>query len=75
MSFANCSCGTTLGIGSESMPAETLMRLLSWAQSETARRGITFGELLVEVRAEIDRIVLAAADEGRPGSAPPHPPA
>ena len=58
LSFANCSCGTTLAIDSDDMPVETFRRLLDWAQSETVRRGISIGELLAEVRAEIDRIVL-----------------
>jgi len=60
MSLANCSCGTTLSLGSKGMPAETLLQLMRWARDEAGRRGITIGRLLAEVRDEIDRVTLAA---------------
>jgi hypothetical protein len=62
MSFANCACGTTLSLGSEGMPVETIVRLMVWARAEIERRGVTIRDVLIELRDEIDRCVLADAE-------------
>ena len=59
MSFANCTCGTTLTINSKGMPWLTLVRCMLWARRESRRRGITISPLLAHLRDEVDRQVLA----------------
>ena len=58
LSFANCSCGTTLAISSDGLGVIVMWRLLRWARTESARRNISVGELLDGVRQKIDRQVL-----------------
>jgi hypothetical protein len=58
MSFANCACGTTLAVGSRGIPTWQLIKLLTWAKSETSRRSIGIRELLCQIRDRIDEQVL-----------------
>jgi hypothetical protein len=58
LSLANCQCGTTLAITSDGMPAETVMALMQFGIEESERRGITFRQLLREIRDKIDARVL-----------------
>jgi hypothetical protein len=57
-SLANCSCGSTLAIGSSGMNLWTTWRLMRWARNESRLRGISIEQLLVWVRAQIDEQVL-----------------
>ncbi len=58
ISFANCTCGSTLSIDSRGMPLQTMARLMMWARRESARRHITMRQLLGWVREQIDEQVL-----------------
>ena len=58
ISYANCSCGTTLAISSAGLDVLTMWRLLQWAGASVARRRISMGELLSELRTRIDEEVL-----------------
>ena len=58
--YANCPCGNTLALTSDSMPLTQLWPLLGWARIETQRRGMTPQELLNYLRDEICKQVLAA---------------
>jgi hypothetical protein len=64
VSLANCSCGSTLVIDSDSMGLWTMWRLMRWARHESRRRGITVGQLLTWVRAQIDEQVLGGRRAG-----------
>ena len=64
LSFANCSCGTTLAVSSDGMGVILMWRLLRWARKESAKRKVSVRELLDGVREKIDRQVLREADEG-----------
>jgi len=63
LSFANCTCGTTLAISSDGMGVIVMWRLLRWAKRESATRSISVGQLLDGVREKIDRQVLGQIDE------------
>jgi hypothetical protein len=58
--MSNCSCGTTLTIGSKGMDLKTLWRLMNWARKETKKRGIMMSDLLESLRSKIDKSVLQA---------------
>jgi len=58
ISFANCSCGTTLAVGSQDMPPAQIVELLHWARSESLRRSIHVRQLLHIIRDRIDEQVL-----------------
>jgi hypothetical protein len=62
ISFANCSCGTTLAISSRGLDVLTMWRLLQWAGASIARRHIPLSELLAELRSRIDDEVLREHD-------------
>ena len=59
VTYANCSCGTTLVLSSQGMPLHRLWRLLNWARIETKRRGMSPQELLSYLRDQICKQVLA----------------
>ena len=61
ISYADCSCGTTLAIASSGLDLLTMWRLLQWAGASTSRRGISMGELLADIRRRIDEQVLGEA--------------
>ena len=71
MSLANCACGSTLVLGTDGMSLVTLWRLMGWARSETARRGIGVRALLAELRVATDDRVLHGP--ARPSRAEPTP--
>ena len=48
--WANCPCGTTLGLTTDGIPLPEIHRLLEWIKAETERQGITQQELLASVR-------------------------
>ena len=58
ISYANCACGSTLGISSAGMDILIMWRLLRWAGVNMTRRGISIGELLSDLRRRIDEEVL-----------------
>jgi hypothetical protein len=59
--LANCLCGNTLALTSIGLKRRQLWRLLHWAQHEMKEKGLSQGELLIQVRWEIRRQVLAEA--------------
>jgi hypothetical protein len=58
ISYANCSCGSTLGISSAGMDILTMWRLLRWAGASMSRRGLSIGAVLSDLRSRIDEEVL-----------------
>ena len=66
ISAANCSCGSTLVIGSRDMDRSTLWRLMAWARETCKTRGIDMGALLADIRDEIDRRTLRDEDRTSP---------
>jgi hypothetical protein len=56
---ANCACGTTLALSTETMPLPKRQALLGWIKVETERRGLSPGELLAIVRENVRSVVLA----------------
>jgi hypothetical protein len=59
ISYASCSCGSTLAISSSGLDLMTMWRLLQWAGANMSRRGVSMGELLRDVRRRIDEEVLS----------------
>ena len=57
--LATCACGTTLSLSSNGLPVWTLARLMMWARGHARRKGITFGELLAELRDRLRSEMLA----------------
>ena len=60
MAMSNCACGSTLAIGTKGMSLSTMWSLLNWARATSSRRGISIGQLLVDLRDKIDARVLGA---------------
>ena len=67
--MANCSCGSTLAISTDGMDLATLWKVMHWVRGESKRRGISGGELLIELRTKIDSRVLQAGRERPEGRA------
>jgi hypothetical protein len=65
VAMSNCSCGSTLVLGSQTMPLPRLWRLLNWARTETRRGNVTPQDLLVRLRDTICAQVLAETGSGR----------
>lgn len=65
VAFANCNCGTTLGLTTEGMPLDQVHALLEWVHVETQKRGLKQNELIDTVREQIRVLELA---EPRPPS-------
>jgi hypothetical protein len=59
VALANCSCGTTLALGTAGMALPERQALLEWVRVETRRRGVTAPELLERLRDELRQQVLA----------------
>lgn len=57
-SYANCVCGSTLAITTQSMHLVTYWRLMFWAKIESKRQKISVNELLLQIRQTIDDQVL-----------------
>jgi len=64
MTFALCSCGTTLALTSDGMPLLQLWTLLNWARVETHKRHMTPQALLNYLRDAICKQVLAEPGSG-----------
>jgi hypothetical protein len=58
ISYANCSCGSTLAISSSGLDLVTMWRLLRWAGASMSRRGVSMAEVLRDLRCRIDEEVL-----------------
>jgi len=59
LALANCPCGTTLALTTESMPLSKIHLVLKWIKEETQRRGLSSKELMGYVRDEVRKRVLA----------------
>lgn len=57
-SYANCVCGSTLAITTQSMHLVTYWRLIFWAKIESKKQKISVNELLLQIRKTIDDQVL-----------------
>ncbi len=53
MAMVNCSCGTTMAIGTKDMDPQIISKLFEWAQTEGTKRGVSFEDLLNEIRDKI----------------------
>jgi hypothetical protein len=58
ISYASCSCGSTLVISTSGLDFFTMWRLLRWAGVSMSRQGCSMGELLADLRGRIDEEVL-----------------
>ncbi|SPE58864.1 hypothetical protein SBV1_2890005 [Verrucomicrobia bacterium] len=54
---ANCPCGTTLALSTDTMPIPQRLELLNWIRMETQRRGFNSSELLNHLREEVRKQV------------------
>ena len=61
---ANCPCGSTLALSTESMALPQRLTLLEWVRVETHRRGVSPSELLEHLRDAVRRQVLDEPIEG-----------
>lgn len=62
--YANCACGDTLTLSTDSLPISTRYGLLEWLQQQTQRQQCEPHDILDRIRAEIRRRELAPADSG-----------
>ncbi|MFO0674561.1 MAG: hypothetical protein U0235_33935 [Polyangiaceae bacterium] len=62
ISLANCSCGSTLALGSDGMSLLTVWRLMGWARREMKRRQVDMREVLERLRQQVDEVVLSEPD-------------
>ena len=58
ISYADCRCGSTMSLSSKGLDRMTMWRLLQWAALSMARRGMSIGEILSDLRRRIDAEVL-----------------
>ena len=58
LSLANCACGTTLSLSSESMPLAQIWLVLGWVKIETECRGCHVREVLNFLRDEVVKRAL-----------------
>jgi len=63
VALANCPCGSTLALGTESMPLPRRLSLLNWVNIETQRRGLSPSDLLDTLRDEVRKQVLAGTGQ------------
>lgn len=59
VAMANCSCGTTLTLGTDTMPLPLYQAAMDWLRTETKKRGMTQTDLLEYVRDEVRRQVMS----------------
>jgi hypothetical protein len=57
LAMANCVCGSTLVLTTETIPLSQLHLLLDWVRTETERRGLSASRLLDHLRDEVRRQV------------------
>ncbi|MEZ5286682.1 MAG: hypothetical protein R2712_18115 [Vicinamibacterales bacterium] len=62
VALSNCSCGNTLGLGTELLAHPDRLALLAWLRDEAGRRGLPPQDVLDECR----RILRARVLEGEP---------
>ena len=62
-SLSNCTCGTTLTLNSDGLSAWTLARLMLWARGQAKARGISFRELLGEIRNRLRSDILGEDED------------
>ncbi len=53
VSFANCTCGTTLSITTRGMAPADLQEIMDWVRLESERRDVDVRKVLAELRAKI----------------------
>jgi hypothetical protein len=58
VAMANCSCGFTLALGTESMALPLRLQFLDWLRIETERRGVSPSELMEHLRDEVRKRIL-----------------
>jgi len=58
VAMANCPCGSTLALSTESMVLSMRLALLNWVRIETQRRGVSPSELLEYLRDQVRKRVL-----------------
>jgi hypothetical protein len=63
VALANCPCGSTLALGTESMLLPLRLLLLNWVSTETQCRGLSPQELLDYLRDEIRKQALTELDQ------------
>lgn len=63
IAHALCLCGNTLTIGSEGIPKDQLVELISWARADAQRRSIDVNEVVRALRDRIDVEVLQDHEE------------
>ena len=56
--LANCPCGSTIALSTQSMPLPLRLVLLDWVMIETQSRGVSASELLEYLRDEVRKRVL-----------------
>lgn len=63
IAHALCICGNTLTIGSEGIPKDQLVELITWARTEAQRRSIDLNQVVRALRDRIDVEVLQDDEE------------
>lgn len=58
VALANCPCGSTIGLSTDSMLLPLRLELLNWMRIETQRRGVSPSELLEHLRDEVRKRAL-----------------
>jgi hypothetical protein len=58
IALTNCPCGSILSLGTDGMPNDQRLSLLTWVRKETERRGQSPQELLEHLRDIIRKQVL-----------------
>ena len=60
--FANCECGSTLGLTNDGMPRDRLLAVMDWLKSEVQGRRVTPSTILAELR---ERVRQSVSDQHR----------
>ncbi len=60
MVLANCSCGSTLSLSTESMTLSQIHDVLRWLEEQTEVRGLSASELLDQIRDKLREQVLSS---------------
>src|SRR5690348_745358 len=72
LAYADCPCGNTLALGTQSMALPTRLALLEWVREQCETRHVTASEVLAGLRQQIREGVLQ--DPPPPPPPPPSPP-
>ena len=65
--FANCTCGSTLGIGSQNVEIATHDRIVAWATARMRATGLTPRQFLTDLRNKLRTHVSTGATRGKAG--------